>query len=751
MVKSFLYKSHYVFVLVLAFGITALALTGCSNNDDDDTLTQTTPPPVSYSAGNGDDGDDTDDVSYAVDPYAIDVSDADLCDILQPTKCLYPFPNNHFTIKDRDTDTGLRINLSQKAMPENIFMKRINPKEWNRNDGFSPGAMIVTHVPDIDMDKTGAAPLTDIARSLYDDAPILVINADTGKRHLIWAELDANATEEEGRALIIRPGRNFLDGRRYIVALRHLVDKDGHVIPPSDAFLVFRDDIPSDIQAFESRRVHMEDVFSKLQQAGVSREDLFLAWDFTVASTRNLAGRMLHIRDDAFDSLDGQAPEFKITEVENDPNEHIKKRIHGKITVPNYMNTFSGRPGSRFYYGPDDDELPDRLFGVNTLEQEFTCNIPHAAFEAYENDDSQFEPKTTRPSLYGHGLLGDRGEVNNTSHVGRFGNTHNLMFCAVDWLGMSTKDIFNVIGILIDLSTFDTLADRCQQGFLGALFLARLLIHEDGFVASEHFQTDDGNPLFDNSDVFYDGNSQGGIMGGALMAVSTDIRRGVLGVPGMNYSLLLRRSKDFDMYSDLLLYPSYPDTLDRSILLSLIQMLWDRGEANGYANHMTDKPLKGTPTHDVLLHVGFGDHQVSHTTAEIEARTIGAHIHAPGTADGRHHDNEPFFDIPEIPEYPFDGSAIVIWDGGPVQNDNDEGTPSPPVVNVPPREGADPHERPRRQENAILQKSEFLKIDGSVVNVCYEDRVDGEVCEGTGEECESIPCFSDGYTGWPVK
>jgi hypothetical protein len=234
--------------------------------------------------------------------------------------------------------------------------------------------------------------------------------------------------------------------------------------------------------------------------------------------------------------------------------------------------------------------------------------------------------------------------------------------------------------------------------------------------------------------VFYDGNSQGGIMGGALMAVSQDMTRGVLGVPGMNYSLLLRRSVDFDEYGNLVLYPNYPDTLDRSLLLSLIQMLWDRAEANGYANHMTDDPLPNTPAHKILLQVAFGDHQVTHTSAEIEARTIGAHIHMPATAEGRHHDLDPYFGITPIAEYPFDGSAITIWDGGPVPNDHDEGTPAPPVANLPPREGKDPHERPRRQPDAMLQKSEFLKTDGRVVNVCGDQ-----------------PCFSDGYTGTPVE
>jgi hypothetical protein len=38
-------------------------------------------------------------------------------------------------------------------------------------------------------------------------------------------------------------------------------------------------------------------------------------------------------------------------------------------------------------------------------------------------------------------------------------------------------------------------------------------------------------------------------MGGALTAFAPDFNRAVLGVPGMNYSTLLRRSVDFDMYA----------------------------------------------------------------------------------------------------------------------------------------------------------------------------------------------------------
>ena len=66
--------------------------------------------------------------------------------------------------------------------------------------------------------------------------------------------------------------------------------------------------------------------------------------------------------------------------------------------------------------------------------------------------------------------------------------------------------------------------------------------------------------MLDTSHLYYNGNSQGGIMGGALTAVSPDFTRASLGVPAMNYSVLLPRSVDFDPFAAIL-YPSYPDEL----------------------------------------------------------------------------------------------------------------------------------------------------------------------------------------------
>ncbi len=619
------------------------------------------------------------------------------CDFLDTSDCLFPYPSDYLTKADGSTDTGRRVHYAVASMPKNVSAVPIEPSDYNLNDGFSPGSSILLHVPDVDLGVTGAAPITDVERSLDPTAPIVVVDATTLEHHLLWAELDANATSEASRALIIRPAINFAENRRYIVALRQLKNSGGTIIPPGPDFLAYRDSTPTGDPVKEARRAHMEDLFSTLAAAGVPRNDLYLAWDFTVASERNLTERMLFVRDDGFARLGANAPPFTVTLVENDLDSRIYRRVTGTYEVERYVN--SPDPGARFDLGPDG--LP--LHQATPQPAVFQCIIPRAALP------SATDPATpARASIYGHGLLGSNTEV-AAGNVRDMANEHNFVFCATKWIGMSEDDIANAVGILQDLSKFPSLTDRLQQSMLDQLFLARLMIHPQGFVSDPAFQDSFGAPVIDTSAVFYDGNSQGGIFGGTVMAIAQDITRGVLGVPGMNYSLLLTRSTDFALYSSIL-YPSYPNEFHRPLGLALIQMLWDRSDPNGYAHHITSDPLPNTPAHKVLLHLAFGDHQVANVATEVETRTLGASIHQPAIAPGRHSDVDPYFGIPAIPGYPFDGSALIVWDSGAA---------TPPITNVAPSMGADPHSAPRSSSIARTQKSEFLKaVGGAVVDVC---------------------------------
>ncbi|HEX5095151.1 MAG TPA: hypothetical protein VFX21_04025 [Acidimicrobiia bacterium] len=665
--------------LVLLVVVFLVGITACSGGDDDDSSASTAPgsttttfPPLMGTIEVG------------------ELQAPDRCDPIDQRHCLLPFPSDTFTVADETTETGRRVALSRDSMPTNKDGVHVDPREWNRNDGFSPGQPISIYVAGLDVAQSHLAPSTDIGSSLADDAPIVLLDATTGERHPYWSELDASVGSDDARVLYIRPAVNYPDGHRMIVALRGLKDASGAAIEPSAVFRGYRDRLDTKDVSVEARRPRYEQVFGDLEDAGVERDDLYAAWDFTVASTQNLTERMLTIRDDAFADLGDDAPSFTIDAVEEHP-EGLFRRVTGTVQVPLYL-TGVGDPGSSFHYG-DGENVPSRN-GTESFGAGFICNIPEAA-----------RTQPARLSLYGHGLLGSNDEV-NAGNVRAFAQEHDIVFCATKWIGMSEDDIPNAVAILQDLSKFPTLADRAQQGFLNALFLGRLM-QSDAFANDPNLAG-----LLDTSALYYDGNSQGAIMGGALTAVSQDFTRSVLGVTGMNYSTLLQRSIDWDTYRAVY-DPAYPDEIERGIGISLIQMLWDRAEANGYANHMTGDPLPDTPEHTVLLHVALGDHQVANVAAEVEARTIGARIHCPATTDGRLPDVEPHWDL-ECAKDGDTGSVLVWWDSG---------TPPAPPVNLAPSGGEDPHGDPRSSPDARTQKSEFLQPDGTFVDVC-----NGQAC-----------------------
>jgi hypothetical protein len=654
------------------------------------------------------------------------------CDPLGGKRCLLPWPSDWFTRHDGSTATGLRLALPVNGMPANAAGKHIDPTEWNRADGFSPGQQITVFIRGLQtkeaLSDNELPPVTDLDRVNFKDQRLLVIDARTGKRQLVWAELDMSSPAGQ-RALLIRPAKNLREGRRYVVALRKLRTASGKRIRPTRAFKAIRDKVKTKSNKVEARRRSMQPVFRALKRAKVKRRSLTLAWDFTVASRESTAGPMLHMRDAAFAQLGdtdlgdlvpaGHSPAFTVTKNQDMPPEEpeIARVVEGTVTVPCFLETVACAVGAGFHRGPDG--LPGQISG-NTYAAFFRCIIPR-----------DMPAGGGRALLYGHGLLGNPLDSDDfaQSQLRTLAAQKKFTVCGTYWIGLSgannDEDTIQAAQAIAELSKFPALTDRMQQGMLNALFLGRAMVATDGLRSHPAFAG-----AFDATQrLFYDGNSQGGIEGGALTAVAPDFDRAVLGVPGMNYSTLLQRSVDLAPFRSLL-EASYPDPVDRALIYSLLSNVWDRAEANGYALHMTSRPLPNTPPHDVLLHVALGDHQVAPVTAEVEARTIGARVWD-HLDEGRSLDFDPFFAIPRLTTFPYTGSALIVFDSGPVTPTNPEGTPPAPVDNVPPSEGKDPHEFPRRTQEARDMKDQFLRVGGSLQT----------------PPCGGGVCHSNGYAG----
>lgn len=661
------------------------------------------------------------------------------CDPMDPTRCLLPFPNDAFTVTDGRTETGVRVQLPAEGMPRSLGAKPMDTHEWNRNDGWSPGSPVLTFIEALDLGAsfgTDAPVLDQPSLSMAEDAPIVLLDADTGERWPYYAELDRHPnTGDDERALIIRPLRNFTEGHRFVIGLRDLQRTDGSAVTAGDAFAAVRDGDLSQAGAGTTEARYRR-IFSDLDAAGVDRDELVLAWDFTIGSAESLAGRMLAIRDQAFGQLgdhdladlevQGDAPAFEVTDVEQVDSDDTAYRVTGTVDVPNFLTLPQDGaksagfdypdlpeagdvyaqyvPGSRFYYGPDNarpspTDLPTVNPAAPVFPAEFVCSVP----------TNPTASGMVQPMLYGHGLLGSKGESRGSSAERM--REQGFMTCGVDWAGMATEDVANVATILADMGNFPSLVDRTQQGMLNFLLVGRALVHPDGLGTDPAFQDADGNPVF-GGELVYDGNSQGAIIGGALTAVAPDFTKATLGVAGMNYSTLLNRSVDWEgAYGDIM-YAFYPDKIDQQLVFSLVQQVWDRSETNGYAAHLTDDPYPNTPAHQVLLHVALGDYQVANVSAEVQARTMGAEFLESALVDGRHWadgDGERMFGFDDFRgRRAPSGSAIVYFDSG---------NPLPPSSNVPPEaRGEDPHSHPRKDLPGAEQKARFYAT-GDIVDV----------------------------------
>jgi hypothetical protein len=636
-------------------------------------------------------------------PVAISTLDVDpateqRCDPLG-AQCMLPFPNDHFTVADASTPTKRRLALATASMPANQEGVHIDVTDQNRADGWSPGSVVMVQFAGLDAQRSRLPGIVDNKSSLDAtspvtgvdaSSPIVLLDATTGKPHPFWAEIDANADPGTVPLLLIHPAVNFADGHRIVVGMRNLVNKSGQPIAPTPAFVAYRDGLRTTDAAFEKRRPAMERNFADLARAGVGRSNLQLAWDFTVASTQSLTGRMIAMRDNAFAALGKAAPTFTVTKVTENPNEFVRRRIEGTFQTPLYL-TDGGKPGGRLVL--DAAGKPERQPGEFTAP--FLCNLP---------PKSQSVP--ARMALYGHGLLGDLTEANGDL-TKKMGADNDIAYCATNWVGMAEEDVPNAVKALHDLSNFPSLPDRIQQGFLANLYLGRLMKNPQGFAANPAFQFA-GKSALDNNELYLDGNSQGAILGGALTAVAQDFTRATLGEAGMNYALLLDRSVDFDDYLQVM-KPAYPRRYDRVMGIAVAQLLWDRGETDGYANHVTADPLPGTPVHQVLLLGAVGDHQVTEYSLRVEAATMTVPVHMPFAGDLRVVERDPTWLLHPIPAYPHSGSAYVIWDTG---------SPRSPATNTPSREGHDPHDDTPNIPAVQKLKSEFWHSAGAITDVC---------------------------------
>ena len=87
------------------------------------------------------------------------------CDPIGGAVCELPFPNDWYTAPSTTSVTGRQLAYTADTLVKTVDGKTLLPTEVNRNDGFSPGSLLTTMFPGMDLKKSKVAPITDIGSS----------------------------------------------------------------------------------------------------------------------------------------------------------------------------------------------------------------------------------------------------------------------------------------------------------------------------------------------------------------------------------------------------------------------------------------------------------------------------------------------------------------------------------------------------------------------------------------------------------
>ncbi len=604
------------------------------------------------------------------------------CENLLLTHCMLPFPSDRFRVED---DQGARLVMGD-ALPQKRSGGRMSGSFFEGVDGWGVATPILLQWPGATLD--GLPEVYQPAQSLETDAATVLLDADTGERIAHWAEQDYLTADQADPLLILRPAEPLPAGHRVIVAVRGLRDADGQLMAAPDGFAALRDGAASTVVGLHDRRDHFEaDIFPVLDAAGVSRDSLQLAWDFTVATPADATTDLLTMRDRMLDAVGADGPTYVIDAVQEDVDSSIKWRIEGHASIPSFLGP--ANDNDLRVLRRDDDGLP---VAEGVEDWSFTLQIPYSVWESDQPGGLL---------QYGHGFNGSLREADN-GWLRRMADDHGFLILATNLQGMDENTtIVWVQGLTDDPGWFGWFSETPMQGLVNQLAMQRMMTGRFLDETDERM-TRDGAPLYDPERLWYYGNSQGGTMGTLMMALSTDVERGVLGVPGAAYPFLLHRSTIFTELG-VVLTGLFETSTDSSLLLALLGTGFNRIEPLSFAPHIVDDPLPGTPSHAVLLHVAKEDSSVENQVSFLLGRAVGAVLPTPAV--------RTVWGLPET-GYPTSEPASLV--------EYDFGIPDDPTPMDPPVGETDTHGWLRKLEEGQQQMLTFLET-GEVVDTCGGD------------------------------
>ena len=589
--------------------------------------------------------------------------------------CITPFPSAFFEGSDATTTTGVRVQLPDNVLPPTRGTA-LTGARFSVHDGVSPSTPFVVYFK-AGVDATQLPTLDTLASSILPASPVQIIDYATGVRVPVMAELDANATSGQRVTLIIRPQVRLAPATRYIIALVGLNDGSGVPLAPAP-FVALRDKTELN-DALTSLAPRYEDIFTALATDGVPRSSVTLAWDIVTASDADLTSHLVTMRDQALAMVPSLT--WTITQsTDTGSDENRLREVIGTFQVPSFL-TDDSLTGVLDTDGSNNPVLR----GLGSAN--FVVDIPACAGSA---------SGPLPVMVYGHGLFGTAPDELATAYGKQVGELLCMVQIGTDWIGLASYDFPTIANDVIpDFNQLHIVTDRLQQAHVNAQVLARLF--STRMKDDPAFQVN-GKAVTDGSELYYYGISNGGIQGTTFMALSEDVSRGVLDVPGCEWSDIVFRSHDFGPLQSLL-GTVLPDPADQQVLITLFQPDFDYTDPASFATHLLSDPLPDVPAKQVLVQEAIDDSEVPNLSTRVLARTIGL----PGIDL-----EQPVYGVTQMPA-PL-SSAYTQWDVMP--------TPVPPAGNTPAPTDDGAHGAIRQLTLLEQQLAAFLTPTGMAIQTC---------------------------------
>lgn len=644
--------------------------------------------------------------------------------LLHEIACGLPYPSDHFLVDDAALPSGHRVTITGAAKLFTTEGRSADINDFLPQDGFSRHAPIVWTFG-VPVDPASLPRLADdAAATTADGFKVALVRASDGARVAVFVDVDPRATDSAREALIMRPLQKLDAETRYVVAISGVTDIDGAPVPVPEAFRRLREGSVAvgEDPVLAPVLAHYEDaVFPVVETAGLARDTLQLAWDFTTGSDRQVTHDMLRARTLVLAELERTAPTVEVeaffegeqlVRVFDDRPENAWRFVELRVTGPRIVD---GDAAGALLARDADGEVA--LNGTTTFD--VTVVIPATVRDG-------FAPGSAL--MYGHGFFGRRDEVEfgSTRHIA---NESGRVLFGLDWLGMSIEDVGVVSGSIgNEVSEALRFGERVPQAMMNWLTLTELVSSGglddvtaivSGNVEVKPFRRPVDGPgtsvkgavsnangaIVGRDDVTFLGVSQGHILGGVQSALNAKIRRTVLMSGGAGFSHMMFRARPFEGFL-FFLNLSLPDPLEQQLLAAQMQGEFDRFDAAAWAPYISAEPLPEGPDgghvgRRILLQTGRGDSQVPNLGTFLHARYLGlpwvatSEVVAPSDFD--------------VVTTPFDGSGIAVFDMGidPAFEAS---------ANIPAEENF-VHNELRSTVEAVTQMTAFF-ADGVIVNPC---------------------------------